>query len=871
YAKIKPGTRVGANGTRADAKRDAGEYDNQSFSFLLDTQKTAALKRMAARNHVTLNIVNQSVWGILLGKYNGKEDVVFGTVVSGRPSDLEGVESMIGLFINTIPVRIRFQDKMKFRQLIRNVQQDAIAAESHHYHPLVAIQSRTHLKQNLLDHLFIFENYPVAEQIEGYGNDRNKGNDNNDPSSLNLTDVTAFAQTNYDLNVMMSGTDQLSIGFNYNHNVVDEAYVKRLTHHFQLVLEQVTANEELAIEGLTLLSPQEKQQLLFEFNDTAAEYPNHKTIHQLFEEQARRGGDDMALKGPGLSNRTYMSCMSYKELNERTEDLAVELREKGTGPGSIVPFMLERSLEMIVSILSILKAGAACLPIDPEYPQERIDYMLDDSGAQLLLTGEKEVKVLQQSTSPSPPSGTVGLLYLIYTSGSTGKPKATMLEHGNLVNLMSYQYEFTKIDCSRILQFCSISFDMSFNEVFSTLLSGGQLFLINKETRMDIPELFKVIETNEIKTLFFPTAFLRTLFSEEAYVGEVPLCVRHIVTAGEQLIISNKLREYLRERKVYLYNQYGPSETHVVTALTIDPEDEILEFPSIGKPIINTGIYIVDRSSHLLPVGIAGELWIGGDQVGRGYWEREELTKEKFITNPFKAGDRVYRSGDLARWTFDGVLEFLGRIDQQVKIRGFRVELGEVESNLDKHPDIKDAVVMARSDGGRTFLCVYYTLNTAKGAPPAAELKEYLEAKLPDYMVPASFVKLESIPLNPNGKVHRSKLPQPADEDFHNRGTSPVPVTNMQRTIAAVWKERLGRERVGITDDFYELGGNSLDLVAVSNQLRKKLDQEIPVSTLIDNPTISSLAHYLTSVKLPGTGIPVPENFVLLYGSPQST
>ncbi|MCP5049197.1 MAG: amino acid adenylation domain-containing protein, partial [bacterium] len=835
------GAQVGVNGVRADAendpKRDAGEYDNQSFSFLLDSHKTAVLKRMAARHHVTLNIVNQAVWGILLGKYNGKEDVVFGAVVSGRPSGLEGVESMVGLFINTIPVRIRFQDKMKFRQLIRDVQQDALSAEPHHYHPLVAIQSRTHLKQNLLDHLFIFENYPVAEQIEGYGNHKDKGKNNNDPASLKLTNVTAFAQTNYDLNLIMAGTDQLNIVFNYNGNALDEAYIKRFAHHFQLVLEQVTANEELAIEDLTLLSPQEKQRLLYEFNGTEKEYPGHAPIHRLFAQQAEKTPDAIALLGPSSkSDKSHMSYMSYKELNHRAQNLAVELRETGTIQGSIVPFMLERSIEMIIVILGILNAGAACLPIDPEYPQERIDYMLEDSGAKLLLTGEKEVTQLQHGTSSSPPSDTAGLLYLIYTSGSTGKPKATMLEHGNLINLLRHQFEFTTIECSRILQFAAISFDVSFQEIFSALLSGGQLFLINKETRTDIPRLFNFIRLNRIKTLFFPTAFLKTLFNEDAYIDEVPSCIRHIVTAGEQLVVGNTLRRYLQAKKVCLHNHYGPSETHVATTLTIDPEGEIPQLPSIGKPILNTAIYIVDPGRHLVPVGIAGELWIAGAQVGRGYWRREQLTTERFIADPFKPGQRVYRTGDLARWIFDGDIEFLGRIDHQVKISGFRVELGEIENHMNNHPAIKDAVVIAHNDGGRTFLCAYYTLNTSKRDQPAdergraaAELKEYLEAKLPAYMVPASFMKLDSIPLNPNGKVHRSKLPQPSDEDFHSLKSIQVPVTNMQRAIAAVWKERLGRERIGITDDFYELGGNSLDLVAVSNQLRKKLDQEIPV------------------------------------------
>ncbi|MCP5047687.1 MAG: hypothetical protein GY940_10980, partial [bacterium] len=366
YAKVKPGTRGGANGVRAEARnranRDAGEYGNQSFSFLLDSHKTAALKRMAARNHVTLNVVNQAVWGILLGKYNGKEDVVFGAVVSGRPPGLEGVETMIGLFINTIPVRIRFQDKMKFRQLIQNVQQDAVAAEPHHYHPLAAIQSRTYLKQNLLDHLFIFENYPLAEQIEGYGNDNNKGKNNNDPSSLKLSNVTDFTQTNYDLNLIMAGADQLNIGFNYNSNVVDSNIVRRISGHFRRIVDQVVDNEAIVIDELRMLSDSEKQQLLVEFNDTACEYPMDKSIHGLFEEQVERTHHRIALVGPKLKNTNNKiqknskfqipnkdePHFTYRQLNTGAEGLAGQLIDKGVTTGTIVAIMTERSVEMII-------------------------------------------------------------------------------------------------------------------------------------------------------------------------------------------------------------------------------------------------------------------------------------------------------------------------------------------------------------------------------------------------------------------------------------------------------------------------------------------------------------------------------------------
>ena len=383
---------------------------------------------------------------------------------------------------------------------------------------------------------------------------------------------------------------------------------------------------------------------------------------------------------------------------------------------NIVGIAVERSIEMITCILAIMKAGGAYLPIDPEYPQERIDFMLQDSHAAFVLTGHEltgSIRLDAVPIMPAVPKNT-DLLYIIYTSGSTGKPKGVMLEHRNLVNLFKFQAKYTNLDYSRILQFTTISFDVSAQEIFSALLSGGQLYLVKKQTRADIPELFKLIERNRIKTVFLPVSFLKAIFKEEEYLKCIPRCIDHIVTAGEQLVIGNNFRKYLKERKVYLHNHYGPSESHVVTTLTIEPGGEIKELPAIGKPVLNTGIYIVDKFGKLSPPGVAGEIRIGGIQVGRGYLNRPELTAEKFsrdymsyMSYTSNKSYILYKTGDLGRFLADGNIEFLGRIDQQVKIRGFRVELGEIENRLANYPGIKEAVVLAHEDRGDKYLCAY--------------------------------------------------------------------------------------------------------------------------------------------------------------------
>jgi amino acid adenylation domain-containing protein len=527
--------------------------------------------------------------------------------------------------------------------------------------------------------------------------------------------------------------------------------------------------------------------------------------------------------------------------------------------------MVGRSFELIYGIMAILKAGGAYVPIDNEYPPPRKSCMLKDSQVRLvltnqntqLLTGEgfEEIEKINiqnkglytgDSSSPKTMSSGSNLLYVIYTSGSTGIPKGVMLEHRNLVNLLRYQYKYTDIDFSSVLQFATISFDGSAQEIFSTLLAGGKLSLIDEDTRNNVPGLFKVVEKNEIKTIIFPTAFLKFLFKEKDYLELIPAGIRHLVVAGEQLIVSDTLKEYLKQNSVYLHNHYGPAETHVVTALTLDPKEEIPVIPSIGKPILNTGIFILDKGFHLMPIGVPGELYIGGIQVGRGYWGKEQLTRERFITNPFRQGSRLYKTGDLARWLADGTIEFLGRIDSQVKIRGFRVEIGEIESQLLKHEGVKEAAVVPRTArDGDIYLCAYIAAVDTSSLPSALDLRKYLSGRMPNYMVPSYFVALENIPLTPNGKLDRRSLPEPGKTRTETGKEFAAPRDEIERKLVERWEKELNIAPISIDDNFFDVGGHSLKVLKIINFIHKAFGVKVNFRDVYQSPTTASLATFI--------------------------
>ncbi len=881
---------------RSQSIRDeAVPYKKERLILGLKKDTTEALEKIAADNLVTVNILTQAVWGIVLSKYNNNRDVVFGAVVSGRPPEIDGVETMVGLFINTLPIRVRYEEGENFLNLLERLRNDNADSQPNQYFPLPEIQANTPLKHRLMDHIIVFENFPVEKQIEDQGKQRDREQavqpSQKQAFSLKMSNVDSFEQINYDFSLIAVPEERLGIRFEFNGNIYDKEFVERVLHHVHRAFLQIVENPETEIDAITLLSAEEQEQLLHQFNQPMAEETDTATIHQLFQKQVEKTPEAVALIGP---NRPWLTeedvsaaqvereTLTYRQLNEKANRLAHLLRAKGIGRDSVVAVMVERSFDMIISMLAALKAGGAYLPVDPQYPQQRILAMLADSGIPVLLSklkvieefdlslealrkgddegeasGEssrREVLLLDQiepalmeeypGHNPQLINQPEDLLYVIYTSGSTGIPKGVMLEHRNLTNLMRFQYEETNIDFSRVLQFTTMSFDVSFQEIFSTLLAGGTLSLIDKETQADILRLLRVVREDHIVTLFLPASFLKFVMGEEDYIRLVPEGVRHIVTAGEQVVVSERFRRFLKENNVTLHNHYGPSETHVVTALTLEPSGEIPDLPPIGKPLPNTPIYIVDRRMQLQPIGVPGELLIGGVQVGRGYWNREDLTAEKFITDPFIPGQKVYRTGDLSRWLPDGTIEFLGRIDHQVKIRGFRIEPGEIENRLLSSSAVKEAAVITIQREGEHMLCAYIVPQEPDNFD-VETIRYDLEQNLPDYMVPSFFVQMETIPLTPNRKLDKGALPPP---DSGGSGSQyAAPGTETEKQLVAIAAEVLGLDKntYSIDAGFFQLGGHSLKATILSSRVHKLMNAKLPLSQIFKTPTVRAMARFL--------------------------
>jgi len=605
---------------------------------------------------------------------------------------------------------------------------------------------------------------------------------------------------------------------------------------------------------------------VLEWNQTESDYPRDKCIHQLFEEQVVRTPEAVAVSFGEKQ-------LTYRELNARANQLARHLRSFGVGPDKCVPFCVLRSLEMMVGVLGILKAGAAYLPLDPTYPAERLNFMLEDARAQVILTqpqlverlgkfsgelvllGEDAVEWASNNSAierfEAAATSPENLAYVIYTSGSTGTPKGIAMVHRALVNLITWQLKKSNLPAqARTLQFSSLSFDVSFQEMFSTWCSGGTLVLMTESVRRDPHALWRLICECQIQRLFLPFVALQQV--AEAACSEVPglSALREIITAGEQLRITPQISAFFRRSPgAVLRNQYGPSESHVVTDYPMPNSiDDWPNLPPIGRPIANTQVYLLNKNLDVVPVGESGELYLGGVCLARGYLGRPELTAERFIPHPFSpaSGASLYQTGDLGRYLPDGLIEFIGRADNQVKIRGFRVEIGEIEAVLSHHPSVRENAVVTRDDSNGQKRLVAFVVPLAGQTPKSLELRSYLREKLNDYMVPSTFVFIESLPLTPSGKVNRRALPEIEVKRRELETAYVGPRTELEQVLASIWQQLLGIDKVGMADNFFDLGGNSVQIVQVHTKLKEQLKKEIPVTTLFQYPTIASLGKYLS-------------------------
>ncbi len=853
-------------------------FKNEQIQFTLDLEKTNRLNMTAGRNNVTVNIILQAVWAIILGRYNGKEDVVFGGVVSGRPFELEGVESMVGLFINTIPIRIRFNGNMKFTELLQTVQKDAIASEPHHYHPLAEIQSGSLLKQNLIDHLFIFENYPIASRIEGYEHRRAKTDDG---GGLEISNIQVFEQNNYNFNMILILRDRLYIRYDYNANIYDRNSVERIFTHFKKMLEQITDNEELKIGQLTILTNEERKQILCDFNNTEVEYAKDKTIHQLFEEQVERTPDHIAIvdSSPVASHGARLQ-ISYRKLNKKSNQLAgYLLRELSIQQDTLIGILLERSGRMVVSILAVWKAGGAYIPLDTEYPLERIDSILQDSRAAAVITDDTGItKNLRQllkidtpiicleelTTKPEEEKyanpNIIGkesdLAYVIYTSGSTGRPKGVMVEQVGMLNHIYAKIKELDLDAGSVIaQNASHCFDISVWQFFAALVVGGKTAIYRREVVLNIGELIHGINNDGITVLEMVPSHLSILLeiidAENEYHAPLFQSLEYLVTTGETIKPTLVNRWFKRFKSIRVVNAYGPTEaSDDITHYIMSAPQDTNTIP-VGSPLPNFKIYMVDRELNLCPIGLKGEILVSGIGVGRGYLNDINKTHDAFMKDPFReeAGIRLYKTGDIGRYLKDGRIEFFGRKDYQVKIKGFRIELGEIDSRLSEFPGIKEAVTICReNENGDKYLCSYIVSDRDI---PLPLLREYLSKHLPDYMIPSYFVFLDKIPLNPNGKLDRKALPEPEvalEQDYT------APRNEIEEKLVKIWSDVLGRDAlhasqlqksIGIDNNFFESGGHSLKATILTSRIYKEFDVQIPLVEFFKTPTIKGLAEYM--------------------------
>ncbi|MEP6911124.1 MAG: amino acid adenylation domain-containing protein, partial [bacterium] len=830
----------------------------------VSTEATAALQLFARRQRLTSYTLAQGAWALLLSRYSGTDDVVFGSTVSTRPLELEGIESTAGLFINTLPVRVRTPGEAPLSAWLKELQLDAVEAREFDCTSLVDIQKCSELApgQSLFDSILVFENYPSDHSNSSVA-----------PDLRALPAVSHLSRTNYPLVLLVTPGRELLLQIVFDPSRYELQQVERLLGHLVMLLEEMAkASDDKKLAQFSLLGSEERDKILRTWNDTGCDYDQEMCLPQLFERQAAAAPDAVAAVFDE-------QAISYAELNTRANRLAHHLQTLGVGPGALVGICLERSIEMVVGLLGILKAGGAYVPLDPAFPKERLAFMLQDCRAGVLLTEQTlleelpkvDAKVVcldsdskaisaQSGENIAPVATSEDLAYMIYTSGSTGNPKGVQIEHRALVNfLVSMGREPGLDDTDALLAVTTLSFDIAGLELYLPLIRGARLVIASRETASDGLLLKERIAACGATMMQATPATWRMLI-DAGWNGDQRL---KVLCGGEAL--SRELANELLPRCGELWNMYGPTETTIWSTLTrIDSTvdlnssdrrgrhalsaDSPISPISIGRPIANTQIYLLDQNSQLVPVGVSGELCIGGDGLARGYLNQPELTREKFATNPFAEGKRLYHTGDLARYLPDGRIECLGRVDNQVKIRGYRIEIAEIESVLTEHPEVRQCVVGTRDDaaGGKRLIAYFVSRNETLSV---TELRAFLKQRLPDYMVPSAFVALEALPLTPNGKINRRALPAP-DLSNIRKESFVAPRTGCEEQLAEIWSEVLKLERVSAGDDFFELGGHSLLATQVMSRVLQQFQVQLPLRALFEASTLSGMAERIQAAEI---------------------
>jgi len=799
------------------------------------------IKELSQQEGVTLFMILLAAFKTLLFRYTHQDDILVGSPIANR--NLAEIQGMIGFFVNTLVLRSNLSGNPCFKELLKRIRRVALDAYSHQDLPFEKLVEEVQPDRSLshtplFQVMFALQNFPMPNlEVAGL--------------NLQVQEVeTGTAKFDLTLFVEDRGRELVAI-FEYNTDLFKATTITRMLGHFQTLLEGIVANPNQRLSDLPLLTEVERNQLLIEWNQTRTDSSHNLCIHQLLEEQVERTPDAVAVI---FGNQQ----LTYRELNQRANQLAHYLQKLGVKPEVFVGICVERSIEMLVGLLGILKAGGAYVPLDSTYPKERLAFMLEDARAPVLLTQQRLLEIIPSHSgkvvcldtnwqeigkeiSENSVSNVCAdnLAYVIYTSGSTGKPKGTLIPHRGLVNYLTWctkAYSVEQGEGSPVHS--SISFDMTITGLFSPLLVGRKVELLLEDK--GIENLASVVRNKFNFSLIKITPAQLELLTHQLLPQEAAGKTRAFIIGGENLLAESIAFWQENAPDTMLINEYGPTET-VVGCCIYQAKDKQSGAVPIGHAIANTQLYILDRYLHPVPVGIAGELYIGGAGVARGYLHRPDLTAERFIPNPFLAGERLYKTGDLARYRADGIIEYLGRIDHQVKIRGFRIELAEIEAVLSQHPKVRECAILAKCDR----LIAYAVLHPGETLT-VSELRNYLAEKLPEYMVPSALVTLDEMPLTVNGKVERQALPAPESLRPELEIAYVAPQTELEQIIASIWQEVLHLEKVGIYDNFFDLGGHSLLIVQVHSRLQARLKRNISMVEMFKYPTIELLAKHLS-------------------------
>ncbi|MEM7034196.1 MAG: amino acid adenylation domain-containing protein, partial [Chloroflexota bacterium] len=821
---------------------DQPEHWNEQ-TLKLSSTTTTGLYQLAQKNQLTVSTLIQGVWAILLSRYSGETDVVFGNAVSGRTANLPGIEAMIGLFINMLPVRATIDKATPVLTWLKAFQIAQSESQQFEYTPLSKIQQWSDVPagKSLFEHILLITN--IVQEGQNQNSNR--------PFTMAVTHI--FEQTNYPLSIRVVPSQQLQWKLSYDCNRFTDEAITRLLEHLEALAENILGDPTQAIGHLDWITKAERQQILQDWNATQQKSLPKDTITQLFEAQAAKTPQAVAVVCDDQQ-------LTYAALNERSNQLANHLRQQGLRSGDIVAILMPRSVDMLVGLLATLKAGATYLPLDATYPPDRLAFMLQDSQASYLLSQQTLqdsipafsgqtlfLDAAQDALSQASPHNldidipSESLAYVIYTSGSTGKPKGVQIPHRALTNfLLSMQQEPGITASDTLLSVTTIAFDISALELYLPLISGAKVIILNQAAASVGEQIIAALEQHQV-TLMQATPATWRLLLESGWTGHSTLI---ILCGGEAL--KPDLATKLQPKGKALWNMYGPTETTIWSAISQITSDEGII--TIGRPIANTELFILDEQYQPVPVGIPGTLYIGGAGLAQGYLNRPNLTSERFIPHPFSSDPvaKIYNTGDLARYLPDGRVECLGRIDHQVKIRGFRIELEEISAILNQHDAIQESVIHTHTEFGETTL-VAYIVTPEQAQPNTADLRTYLRQSLPEYMIPTTFMRLPQLPLTPNGKIDRKALPKPDAARPDLAETYTPPTGDIEMTIAKIWQEVLQVDKVGVHDSFFDLGGHSLRMVQVHNKLKAHFQQSFSMIKLFEYPTVAAMAQFFVT------------------------